>query len=173
MSNCFATSYGVYSPATGDFRPVAGMEADGAGRTEYITNTLALPEGLEMKDFFKPHLLEHYDEWINSKNYTVKEINNMIGAKSLRDIMTDEGRDKSNPKTARLYRSLMFNSVLDFSPQVPLHMFHSTVDKTVPFVNSEKAEVYFKGQNVTYDFAPYGAHGTGFIHFILKVIKQL
>ena len=50
-TNCYATSYGVYSPATGDFRPVAGMEADGAGRTEYITNTLALPEGLEMKDF--------------------------------------------------------------------------------------------------------------------------
>ena len=129
--------------------------------------------GLEMKDFFKPHLLDHYDEWINSKDYTVKEINTLIGAKSLRDIMTDEGRDKSNPKTAKLYRSLMINSVLDFSPQVPLHMFHSTVDKTVPFVNSEKAEVYFKGRNVTYDFAPYGAHGTGFIHFILKVIKQL
>ncbi len=51
FTNCYATSYGVYSPATGDFRPVAGMAADGAGRTEYITNTLALPEGLEMKDF--------------------------------------------------------------------------------------------------------------------------
>ena len=50
-TNCVATSRGVYSPATGDFRPVAGLEADGAGLTEYITNTIALPEGLEMKDF--------------------------------------------------------------------------------------------------------------------------
>ena len=51
FTNCVATSRGVYSPATWDFRPVAGLEADGAGRTEYVTNTLALPEGLEMKDF--------------------------------------------------------------------------------------------------------------------------
>lgn len=51
FTNCVATSRGVYSPATGDFRPVAGLEADGAGLTEFITNTIALPEGLEMKDF--------------------------------------------------------------------------------------------------------------------------
>ena len=50
-TNCFVTTYGVYSPATGDFRPVAGMEADGAGLSVYITNAIALPEGIEMKDF--------------------------------------------------------------------------------------------------------------------------
>ncbi len=129
--------------------------------------------GLEMKDFFKEHLLEHYDEWINSKDYTVKQINTFIGAKSLRDIMTDEGRDKKNPKTARLYRSLMFNSVLDFTPKAPMFMFHSREDKTVPFINSVKAETYFKGQNVTYDFGNYGAHGTGFIRFLFTVNKEL
>lgn len=129
--------------------------------------------GLEMKDFFKEHLLEHYDEWINSKDYTVKQINTFIGAKSLRDIMTDEGRDKKNPKTARLYRSLMFNSVLDFTPKAPMFMFHSREDKTVPFINSVKAESYFKGQNVTYDFGNYGAHGTGFIRFLFTVNKEL
>lgn len=129
--------------------------------------------GLEMKDFFKPHLLEHYDEWINSKDYTVKQINTFIGAKSLRDIMTDEGRDKSNPKTAKLYKCLLFNSVLDFSPKAPMHMFHSTQDKTVPFENSKRAEKYFKGQPVTYDFGEYGAHGNGFIVFTLNILKQL
>ena len=50
-TNCFVTTYGVYSPATGDFRPIAGSEADGAGLSVYITNAIALPEGIEMKDF--------------------------------------------------------------------------------------------------------------------------
>lgn len=129
--------------------------------------------GLEMKDFFKSPLLENYQEWINSKDYTVHQINKLIGAKSLRDIMTDEARDKRNPKTATLYKSLMINSVLDFSPSVPLHMFHSREDKTVPFVNSQKAEKYFKGQNVTYDFGDYGAHASGFVRFLFYVVNTL
>ena len=49
--NCAATSYGVFSPATLDFRPVAGFEAHGTGKTSYLTEVLPLPEGLEMKDF--------------------------------------------------------------------------------------------------------------------------
>lgn len=129
--------------------------------------------GLEMQDFFKPNLLANYKEWINSKNFTVQQINRFIGAKSLRDIMTDEGRDKRNPKTAKLYRSLMFNSVLDFTPKAPMFMFHSREDKTVPFINSVKAESYFKGQNVTYDFGNYGAHGAGFVRFLFTVNKEL
>lgn len=50
-NNCTNTLLGVYSPATFDFRPVKGLEADGNGKTSYITEKLPLPEGLEMKDF--------------------------------------------------------------------------------------------------------------------------
>ena len=129
--------------------------------------------GLEMKDFFKSRLLEHYNEWINSKEFTVKQINMLIGAKSLTDIMTAEGRDKTNDKTAKLYKALLHNSVLDFYPAAPLFMFHSNQDKTVPFVNSQKAEQYFKGKAVDYDFGPYGAHGAGFVRFLITVLKEL
>ena len=129
--------------------------------------------GLQMKDFFKDPLLSNYNDWINSKQYTVSQINKFINAKSLHDIMTDEGRDKKNPKTAKLYKALLINSVLDFNPEAPIHMFHSREDKTVPFVNSEKAEIYFKGENVTYDFGEYGVHGLGFVRFLISVIKEL
>ena len=50
-NNCTNTLLGVYSPATFDFRPVKGLEADGNGKTSYITEKLPLPEGIEMKDF--------------------------------------------------------------------------------------------------------------------------
>ena len=129
--------------------------------------------GLDMKDFFKPHLLENYNEWINSKKYTNTQINNFIGTKSLKEILTDAARDKSNPKTAKLYKSLMLNSVLDFTPKAPVYMLHSREDKTVPFKNSEKAEQYFKGQNATYDFGNFGIHTMGFLRLLITVNNAL
>ena len=129
--------------------------------------------GLDIADFFKPVLLEHYNEWINSKNYTVKQINLLMDANSVSDLMTDVGRDKKNPQTARLYKALMGNSVLNFSPRHPLHFFHSTQDSTVPFINGQKAEEYFKGTDITFDFGEYGVHSAGAVRFIFNTYKRL
>lgn len=129
--------------------------------------------GLDMSAFFQPKLLENYNEWINSKKYTVKEINTMIGASSLHEIMTEQGRDKHSWETALLYQALLSNSVLRFTPRAPMYIFHSTQDKTVPFVNALKAEEWFKGQNVHYDFGEYGKHGMGAVRFIINVYKDL
>ena len=129
--------------------------------------------GLEMKDFFKPRLLENYDEWINSKKYTVKEINKKINSKYLHEIMTDEGRDKTSSQTASLYKAMFTNSTLSFQPTSPVYMFHSRDDKTVPFVNAEKAEQAFKFCDMQFDFDHYGEHGMAFLTFIIKVSKAL
>ena len=129
--------------------------------------------GLEMSDFFLPELLAHYDEWINSKAYTVKEINKLMNATALHEIMTDLGRDKHSPETARLYQALLLNGVLRFNPHAPLYIFHSTQDRTVPFINALKAEAWFKGWNVRYDFGEYGKHGTGCVRFLAKVYNDL
>ena len=129
--------------------------------------------GLNINDFFKPALQEHMNEWINSKNYTVKQVNQLLDAKKVSDIMSDVGRDKKNPQTALLYRALMYNTVLDFTPLAPVYIFHSQEDGTVPFVNATKAEEFFKGRNVIYDFGPYGSHGTAAIRFVYNVYKDL
>ena len=129
--------------------------------------------GLEIDKFFKPVLLEHIDEWINSKDYTVKQINLLMNANSVSDLMTDLGRNKKDPQTAKLYKALMLNSVLNFQPYHPIHFFHSTEDATVPFVNAQKAEEYFKGKDITYDFGAYGKHGNGFIRFLINAFKEL
>ena len=128
---------------------------------------------LNVNDFFKPALRDNLVEWVNSKNYTVKEINQMLNAKSVSDVMSDIGRDKTNPQTARLYRALMYNSVLKFLPEAPVYIFHSTQDGTVPFVNATKAQQYFRGRDVTYDFGRYGNHGNAAILFVYNVYKDL
>ncbi len=126
-----------------------------------------------MEDFFLPRLLEGYKEWINSKKYTVKEINEKINATALHEILTAEGRNKKSRQTARFYRALLGNSVLNFAPHAPMYLFHSTQDRTVPFVNALKAEQWFKGYDVQYDFGEYGNHGAGCVTFIFKVFKDL
>ena len=128
---------------------------------------------LKMEDFFQPKLLEHYNSWINSKQFTVHEINQLIDVTRLSDIMTPEGCNKQSTQTARLYRALMRNSVLRFTPHAPLYLFHSREDDTVPFVNSEKAEQAFKGKDVEYNFGYYGDHMSGFLKFIGAVGKEL
>jgi len=129
--------------------------------------------GLNLSDFFTPLLMEHLDEWINSKQYSVLEINAMLNAKNVSDLMTDVGRDKSNPQTAKLYRSLMWNSVLFFTPRAPVYLFHSMDDNTVPFANALKAEEHFKGYMVIHDFDHYGTHQAGAVQFIIKVYQNL
>ena len=129
--------------------------------------------GLDMADFFKPHLLEGYKDWINSKNYTVKQINQLIDSDNLHDIMTEEGRNKYSRTTARLYAALLRNSTLNFRPYTPMYIFHSRQDETVPFINAQKAEQYFKGMDVRFDFGDYGKHGMGCVRFILTVYKDL
>ena len=140
-----------------------------------IVQGVSVGEGLnlDMADFFMPDLLAHYDEWINSKRYTVKQINMLMKADNLKDLMTDTGRDKTSYETSRLYKALMLNSVLDFSPKVPIFMFHSMDDGTVPFVNAQRAEKKLKGFNVDFDFDHYGNHGSGALKFLIKVAKDL
>ena len=129
--------------------------------------------GLDMADFFKPRLLENYKDWINSKRYTVSQINKNIQSKDLHDIMTDEGRDKNSRGTARLYTALLKNSTLNFRPYSPIYLFHSRQDQTVPFINALKAEQYFKGNDIRYDFGDYGIHSMGAVRFILTAYKDL
>ena len=129
--------------------------------------------GLDMEDFFKEKLLRNYNEWINSKSYTVKQINQKIDSRDLHDIMTDEGRDKTSKETARLYKALLDNSVLCFRPSAPIYLFHSRDDQTVPFVNAQRAEEYFTNCDIHKDFGNYGIHSMGCVRFILTVYNDL
>ena len=129
--------------------------------------------GLDMADFFKPRLLENYREWINSKRYTVGQINKNINSTDLHDIMTDEGRNKHSRNTARLYTALLNNSTLNFQPLCPIYLFHSRQDQTVPFINALMAEQFFKGNDVRYDFGDYGKHSLAAVRFVLTVYKDL
>ncbi len=132
--------------------------------------------GLDMHDFFQEPLLGNYDAWINSKKYTMVEINHLIGRKPLDKIMTTKGLDKTYLPTQRFYRALQRNSVIDWTPKAPIYLFHSTEDDMVPFLNSELLQASFDKQgleHISYDFGEYGIHMQGALEFLQRVYNML
>lgn len=133
--------------------------------------------GLDMKDFFLEPLLSNYNKWINSKNYTMIEINHLIGSKKPLDkIMTKTGLDKTQLPTKKFYHALKQNEVINWTPQAPVYLFHSTEDDMVPFLNSKLLRLSFEEQcleHITYDFDKYGLHMQGAVEFLHRVYQQL
>jgi len=138
---------------------------------------LGMNEGLEkpldMKYFYKEPLKSNYEEWLNSKKYTVNQVSTLIGSHTISDILTEDGRNKKKTETARLYQQLVLNSIPDtYRPEAPIYMFHSEDDQTVPFINSQLMQRQFRDYNfykAEYDFGHYGNHQQGATKFILKV----
>ena len=92
---------------------------------------------LRKADFFREPLLSHYEQWVESKQYTVNEINTLMTTHRLSEAMTPEGRDKTQPETARFYAAMQQSAILGYAPSCPTFLFHSTTDDIVPFLNSE------------------------------------
>ena len=123
--------------------------------------------GLDYSIFFKPKLLESYEEIINSKKYTVAQQGTLIGVNRLSDIVTDECRDKRTEESFKLYRALMRNSIAYlWEPIAPVYMFHSQDDDTVPFKNSQIAREQWYYSNIEYNFGHYGNHMKGYLTFL-------
>jgi len=138
--------------------------------------SIGMDKPLEMSYFFKEPLLSNYDDWINSKKYTVNQMSTLIHAGRLSEILTENGINRSNRETARFYVELQNNSIpSSFIPKAPLYMFHSEDDETVPFINSQLMQRQFrdKAPNVTYNFGHYGTHMRGCLTFMKAVQKDL
>lgn len=131
--------------------------------------------GLSMESFFQDNLLNNYNEWINSKMYTVNSINFLIGENKLTKILTQEALDKTSEKTSIIYKSMLKNSIINWRPIASIFLFHSTTDDMVPFINSENLKKSFEEQGVdfVYDFSDYGSHMVAAVEFMKKVYNDL
>ena len=148
---------------------------------------------LKKEDFFQEPLLTHYEEWVESKRYTVNEIGALLQSNRLSQVMTASGRDKTQPETARFYHAMQQSAILGYLPDCQVYLFHSTEDDMVPFANSRRLQHTIYGNNenyannvnnqnyennesnskTTFDFAPYGTHMAACIRFLKTVYQSL
>lgn len=131
---------------------------------------------IDYKDFFQQRMVDNLDEWINTKNYTMGEITQLIGSKQISSIMTPQAMDKASEKMTDLYRAMVDNSAInEIMPSCPMYIFHSLDDKVVPFINADNLSLKMDNEmcNVTYNFGHYGAHQIATIRFFFSCMDLL
>ena len=126
---------------------------------------------LDYSQLFTEPLLSKYNDWIIGKDFSLGEINGLIGDGFLSPVLTDEW--ESNSEIAKLRASLAANSLIDWTPKAPLKLIHGTKDKTVPFACSQRAYDAFlkKGCKVELRSVP-SDHTGSIVYFILDLLEQ-
>ncbi len=130
--------------------------------------------GFTVENFFLEPLLSHYDDWILSKEYTVGQINQMMGSTIMTELMTPEALDPENPLAEMLYEMLLWNSNVGYDLQCPAYFLHSVEDEVVPLINTENLMAEMPDNaRISYDIGRYGSHMATCIPFIQYVYQDL
>lgn len=132
---------------------------------------------LDYTEFFQPRIIEHLDEWINSKRYVGSYIAKLIGSTKVSDILTPEAMNKRSPDLSSLYQAMIDNSLTydnSWYPSTPIYAFHSFDDNVVPVINSYKLlEKYQTHGNLIINVGHYGKHTICGLHFMYSVYNYL
>ena len=127
-----------------------------------------------MEDFFLEPLLSHYDEWLLSKEYTVKQINKMMGSTVMSQLMPSEALNLDSPVAEMLYEMLLWNSNVGYDLQSPAYFLHSLDDEVVPLINTENLIAEMPDdKRVSYDIGHYGSHMEASVPFMQYVYQDL
>lgn len=127
---------------------------------------------LDYNKYFKGKLLSNYNDWINSKNYTTNQINDLLGTVKASDMLTDDARNADSDLMKPLMAAFKKNSLVEWVPKAPIYMYHSTTDNVVPVINSENAYNYFKSHSsakIETDFGDYGSHNSALVNYVIHV----
>lgn len=130
--------------------------------------------GFELEDFFLEPLLSHYDDWVLSKEYTVVQINEMMGSTVMSELMTAEVLDPNHPLSDMLYEALLWNSNVGYDLLSPAYFLHSVDDDVVPLVNTENLMAQMPDDDsISYDIGHYGSHMEASVPFMKYVYHDL
>ena len=130
--------------------------------------------GFELKDFFLEPLLSNYDEWVRSKEFTVEEINHLMGSTIMTELMTEEALDLDSPQADVLYEVLLWNSNVGYDLRAPAYFLHSLDDEVVPILNTINLQEQMPDENgKTYDYDYYGSHMEASVPFMKYVYQDL
>ena len=130
--------------------------------------------GFELNDFFLDPLLSHYDDWVLSKEYTVNQINQLMGSNVVSELMTVEALDFTQPQAEMLYEVLLWNSNVGYNLQSPAYFLHSLDDEVVPLINTENLIAEMPDdERISYDLGHYGTHVEACITFMKRLFQDL
>ena len=126
---------------------------------------------LDIEKIVQPWLYHHFDEWVNSKEYTTGQVNELIGTKITHRMLTETGMDVKSKEVSELYKAMVQNSIVSYEwiPQAPVYIMHSMDDETVTYLNATNAKQKWSTANIQYNFGHYGGHIKTCLRFLLTV----
>ena len=128
----------------------------------------------ELEDFFLEPLLSNYEEWVLSKEYTVGDINYLMGSTVMTELMTEEALDMDSPLADMLYEVLLWNSNVGYDLRSPAYFLHSIDDEVVPILNTINLQEQMPDESgKTYDYDHYGSHMEASVPFMQYVYQDL
>ena len=130
--------------------------------------------GFQLQDFFLEPLVSNYDEWLLSKEYSVGEINQLMGSTIMSELMTETTLTLDNPQADLLYEVLLWNSNVGYDLLSPAYFLHSLDDEVVPLLNTENLISQMPNdERISYDIDYYGSHMEASIPFMQYVYQDL
>lgn len=128
----------------------------------------------ELEDFFLEPLLSNYEEWVLSKEYTVGDINHLMGSTVMTELMTEEALDMDSPLADMLYEVLLWNSNVGYDLRSPAYFLHSVDDEVVPILNTINLQEQMPDESgKTYDYGNYGTHMEASVPFMKYIYQDL
>ena len=128
----------------------------------------------KQEDFFVEPLLSNYEEWVLSKEYTVSDINYLMGSTVMTELMTEEALDMDSPLADMLYEVLLWNSNVGYDLRSPAYFLHSIDDEVVPILNTINLQEQMPDESgKTYDYDHYGSHMEASVPFMQYVYQDL
>lgn len=128
----------------------------------------------KQEDFFLEPLLSNYEEWVLSKEYTVGDINYLMGSTVMTELMTEEALDMDSPLADMLYEVLLWNSNVGYDLRSPAYFLHSIDDEVVPILNTINLQEQMPDESgKTYDYDHYGSHMEASVPFMKYIYQNL
>lgn len=128
----------------------------------------------ELEDFFLEPLLSNYEEWVLSKEYTVGDVNYLMGSTVMTELMTEEALDMDSPLADMLYEVLLWNSNVGYDLRSPAYFLHSIDDEVVPILNTINLQEQMPDESgKTYDYGNYGTHMEASVPFMKYIYQDL
>ena len=126
---------------------------------------------LDPQKIMQPWLYAKMDEWVNSKEYTTGQVNELIGTKVTHRMLTETGMDVKSKEVSELYKAMVQNSIVSYAwiPEAPVYIMHSMDDETVTYLNATNAKQKWSSANIQYNFGHYGGHVKTCLRFLLTV----
>ena len=139
--------------------------------------------GLDYSRLFKGVLLDNWQDWILSKQYTTSEIGRLLGTRELSDILDGDllaGKGEAARAILEVCRRNSLTGGWTPPAGTKFVLFHSEEDDTVPFVNLAAMRTFLESAGVdTADTGryleytgKYGNHVNAVISYILAVLNE-